>query len=122
MRTQKIALFIMTRMEKDYIIAWKSQTNARMGRGKALMTMEEAEKLAAELNQQHPGFAHVAVHKDEQNIAGAFPAPPEPEITNLVQLANAPAAAPREAEPAEPHEEEAPEESPHSIWDQLTGT
>lgn len=105
-------------MEKDYIIAWKSQTNARMGCGKTLMSMEEAQRLATELNEEHPGFAHVAVHKDEQNIAGAFPAPPEPEITNLVELANAPAAPVSHPEPAE----EPPEQSHNSMWDELTGT
>jgi hypothetical protein len=107
-------------MEKDYIIAWKSQTNARMGRGKALLSKDEAEKLANDLNQQHPGFAHVAVHKDEQNIAAAFPPPPEPQITNLVELANAPAApAAPHTEPAEEHSDKS---SDDSFWDELTGT
>ena len=47
-------------MKKTFVIAWRSATSERSGRGKKLMTFEEAERLAAELNQDYPAFIHEA--------------------------------------------------------------
>lgn len=49
---------------KSYVIAWRSATSERSGRGKKLMTLEEAEALAAELNQDYPAFIHEVVPAD----------------------------------------------------------
>lgn len=49
-------------MENTFVIAWKSRTEPRWGRGKKLLTREEAEALAAELNEDHPAFFHEAVN------------------------------------------------------------
>ncbi len=48
-------------MEKRYIIEWKDKTGERSGKGKKFFTREEAERLAAELNQDYPNFEHEAV-------------------------------------------------------------
>jgi len=45
-------------MEKTYVIAWKSRAGASHGQGKKLFTLEEGERLVAELNQDHPNFIH----------------------------------------------------------------
>ncbi len=59
-------------MEKDFLIAWKNNSNGRMGRGKNLMERGEAEALATRLNEEHPEFEHVAIHKDTQNLVALF--------------------------------------------------
>jgi hypothetical protein len=48
-------------MKKTFVIAWRSATSERSGRGKKLMTIGEAEALATELNQEYPAFIHEAV-------------------------------------------------------------
>ena len=48
-------------MKKSFVIAWRSATSERSGRGKKLMTLEEAEALAAELNQDYPAFIHEVI-------------------------------------------------------------
>ena len=48
-------------MKNTFVIAWRSATSERSGRGKKLMTREEAETLAAELNQDYPAFIHEVV-------------------------------------------------------------
>ncbi len=88
-------------MNKDYIIAWKSNTNARMGVGKNLMERQEAESLAAQLNEEHPEFQHIAVHKDTQNFAGLFPTPePNPVFGIATVLTTIPVFSKREPESA----------------------
>ena len=47
-------------MENTYVIAWKSKDEPRFGQGKKLLTREEAELLADELNQDYPAFIHEA--------------------------------------------------------------
>lgn len=48
-------------MENTYVIAWKSKTEPRWGQGKKLFSREEAESLAAELNDDYPAFSHEAL-------------------------------------------------------------
>jgi hypothetical protein len=65
-------------MENNYIIAWKSLANGRVGRGKNVFGEEEARRVAAELNREHPGFDHVAVPEDEENLTAVFKSKPQP--------------------------------------------
>jgi hypothetical protein len=48
-------------MNNTFVIAWRSATSERSGRGKKLMTLEEAEALADELNREYPAFIHEPV-------------------------------------------------------------
>lgn len=48
-------------MKQTYAILWNSKNSERSGRGKKLMTLEEAEALAAELNLEYPAFHHEPV-------------------------------------------------------------
>jgi hypothetical protein len=48
-------------MKNSFVIAWRSATSERSGRGKKVMTREQAETLAAELNQDYPAFIHEVV-------------------------------------------------------------
>lgn len=66
-------------MEKNYIIAWKSLANGRVGRGKNIFPEEQARQMAAELNREHPGFDHVAVPENEENLIAVFNSKPQPE-------------------------------------------
>ena len=75
-------------MENTYVIAWKSKTEPPWGQGKKLFTREEAETLAAELNQSYPAFAH-----EPLNLAPA-PAQPAPEPTIIDVNFLAPAESP----------------------------
>ncbi len=45
-------------MSKTYVIQWKSKVNGRAGKGTKLFDIEEAEALAAELNQEYPDIHH----------------------------------------------------------------
>ena len=58
------------RMEKTYVIAWKSNVGAITRQGTKRFTREEAEQLAAELNEEHPEIFHEAV-----NLTPTAPAP-----------------------------------------------
>lgn len=49
-------------MSKSYVISWNSRLGPAIGRGKKLMEREEAERLAAELNEDYPDFIHEAVN------------------------------------------------------------
>jgi len=46
---------------KSYTIHWKSIDNGRIGAGTFLFEREEAERLAAELNENYPGIQHQVV-------------------------------------------------------------
>jgi hypothetical protein len=54
---------------KNYAIHWKCAVTGRIGTGTILFEKEQAERLAAELNDKHPDIDHEAV----------IPAPPSPE-------------------------------------------
>jgi hypothetical protein len=45
-------------MNKTYVIQWKSRVNGRMGRGTKLFELEEAARLAQELNREYPQIEH----------------------------------------------------------------
>ena len=54
---------------KTYVIRWKCTVTGRIGSGTMLFEKEQAERLAAELNEKHPDIDHEAV----------IPAPPSSE-------------------------------------------
>jgi len=56
-------------MKRSFVIAWRSATSERSGRGKKLMTWEEAEALSAELNQDYPAFVHEVVDTEAETQA-----------------------------------------------------
>jgi hypothetical protein len=66
-------------MEKNYIIAWKSLSNGRVGRGKNIFSEDQARSMAVELNREHPGFDHVAVPENEENLIAVFSSKSQPE-------------------------------------------
>ncbi len=59
-------------MEENYVIAWKCNSNGRMGRSKKMMGFKEAQLLAEQLNREHPEFQHIPVHKETESLAGLF--------------------------------------------------
>ena len=46
---------------KTYAIYWKSTVSGQIGTGKKLFEQKEAERLAAELNEEYPDIDHEAV-------------------------------------------------------------
>jgi hypothetical protein len=46
---------------KTHVIHWKSGTNGSIGTGTKVFEKEEAEHLAAELNESYPDIVHEAV-------------------------------------------------------------
>ena len=61
-------------MSKSYVIQWKSRINGRTGKGTNRFDLEEAERLAEELNREYPAIDHEVVEaeltaKAEANIA-----------------------------------------------------
>ncbi len=64
-------------MEQTYLIAWKCQTNGRIGRSTNPLTLKQAQRLAAQLNQEHPDFEHVPVPQTMENFSGVFAALPK---------------------------------------------
>lgn len=58
-------------METTYVIAWRSKAEPRWGQGKKHFTREEAEALAAELNQDYPAFVHEARNLAVSNAPAA---------------------------------------------------
>ncbi len=113
-------LIIITIMEQTYLIAWKCQTNGRIGRSKNPITLKEAQQLAAQLNQEHPEFEHVPIPASLENFSSVFTLPKPKKATSLETLlepahSGATKAVPEELVPEEElvfdaHEEvEAPE-------------
>ena len=45
-------------MSKTYVIQWKSKINGRAGKGTKQFSLEEAETLVQELNQEYPNIHH----------------------------------------------------------------
>ena len=45
-------------MSKSYVIQWKSKINGRAGKGTKVFDLEEAARLAEELNREYPGIHH----------------------------------------------------------------
>ena len=55
-------------MSKTYVIQWKSKINGRAGRGTRHFSLQEAERLATELNQEYPNIHHETL--DSESAAG----------------------------------------------------
>lgn len=67
-------------MSVTYVILWKSMVNGRAGRGTKQFTLNEAHRLAEELNREYPDIQHEPI-----------PAPPssaenEPELVGAEAL------------------------------------
>jgi hypothetical protein len=45
-------------MNKSYVIQWKSRINGRFGKGTNRFDLEDAERLAEELNREYPAIHH----------------------------------------------------------------
>jgi hypothetical protein len=60
-----------------YVIQWKSKLNGRAGKGTKLFDREDAERLAEELNSEHPQIEHEAVQVPTQGAAQVPPESPE---------------------------------------------
>lgn len=67
-------------MSKSYAIQWKSMLNGRSGRGTNLFELEEAQRLANELNQQYPSILHEPVEASAPVDTTATGAEPEPAV------------------------------------------
>jgi hypothetical protein len=61
-------------MDKTYTIIWVARQLARSGSGAPRFSQEEAEHLAAELNETHPGFVHQALNTATENSEEAISA------------------------------------------------
>ena len=51
-------------MNKSYVIQWKSRINGRFGKGTNRFDLEDAERLAEELNREYPAIHHEVVAAD----------------------------------------------------------
>jgi hypothetical protein len=51
-------------MSKTYVIQWKSKINGRAGRGTKHFSLEEAERLANELNVEYPNIHHEVLDRE----------------------------------------------------------
>ena len=72
-------------MSKSYVIEWKSQVNGRAGRGTKLFDLEEAHRLAEELNREYPGIRHEPV--ESEGGAPAAHSPDEPALAEEPEVA-----------------------------------
>jgi hypothetical protein len=74
-------------MEKTYVIQWKNKTDALPRLGKKLLSREEAELLAEELNAEFPDLSHQAFKiKAENAPAAETSANPPPDDGNFVEV------------------------------------
>jgi len=48
-------------MKKTHVIYWKCTATGRVGTGTIFFDREQAERLAAELNESHPEIEHEAI-------------------------------------------------------------
>ncbi len=72
-------------MEKTYVIVWKARKSGRTGQGTKHLDRQEANALAAELNEQFPEYEHMLLNTADPE---AKPLPP-----SLVQPLTSPAQA-----------------------------
>ena len=49
-------------MENTYVISWRSKSEPRSGQGKKMLSREDAQALAHQLNCDHPLFFHQAIN------------------------------------------------------------
>lgn len=61
-------------MQQTYIIIWVAKAKDRSGVGKNQFTKNEAEALAAELNNAYPGFRHLAINTANEDPVNALAA------------------------------------------------
>lgn len=85
--------------KKTYAIFWLAPETQRFGLGKAQFTREEAELLAAELNEDHPSFIHTAIdtatediHQVTARLQAEFLNPRSPKVIQFPELAASDAA------------------------------
>jgi hypothetical protein len=72
---------------KTHLIRWKNMLNGRIGTGTLFFEKEEAERLAAELNQDYPDIQHEAVSAIHVEPAATAPAViPSEEIEHFEQF------------------------------------
>ena len=64
---------------KTYAIHWKSSVTGTIGTGTKLFEKEEAERLAAELNESYPDIDHEAVIPGPPAAEPADPSQPSPQ-------------------------------------------
>ena len=69
-------------MEQRFVIAWKAKYRDGIGKGKKLLTREEAEELASELNRDYPEFEHTVApaNSSSEELAATPGAPEMPEL------------------------------------------
>jgi len=82
-------------MSKSYGIEWKSQLNGRSGRGTKVFELEEAQRLADELNREYPGIHHQPVE-----IAPTQETPPGPDLADDQEAASGVPEVNRDLDPA----------------------
>jgi hypothetical protein len=56
-------------MQSTYAIVWVARNKDRSGVSPKRFSKEQADKLAAELNESHPEFVHLAVDTESQEVA-----------------------------------------------------
>jgi hypothetical protein len=56
-------------MSNTYVIQWKSKVNGRAGRGTKHFSLEDAERLVNELNQEYPNIHHKLMDPGRWRIA-----------------------------------------------------
>jgi hypothetical protein len=68
-------------MSESYVIQWKSKVNGRVGKGSKVLSREDAQRLAAELNRDYPDIQHEIMPADADPadiLIDRQIAPPEP--------------------------------------------
>ena len=76
-------------MSKSYVIQWKSKINGRAGKGTKVFDLEEAARLAEELNREYPGIHHEPI---EAGTSAQPNLPTEPvavQENQVIELAEA---------------------------------
>ena len=63
----------MSETNENYVIRWRSTVNGATGTGKRLMDREQAERLAAELNEEYPEIHHEAFRQEQAPVAEIKP-------------------------------------------------
>jgi len=130
LRSNSLSKIILPIMDKNYVIAWKSLANGRIGRGKNVFEEEEARRMAAELNRDHPGYEHVAIPEDEENLIAAFNPKPSPDkilsLHALPETHHIHSMKKKSEEPSMPQEDimslEAEDTANAFLDDEMTGT
>ncbi len=67
-------------MEKTYVIIWRARNSGRTGQSKKVLNLEEANKLAFELNQEYPEYDHLVLNAADPQ------AKPVPPVAHLITV------------------------------------